>query len=132
MTGDEASWVSSGSVWLTQTTQIGHHRGLVVAVGVTRRPEDAPAPDEFGVNAFVPNERGEDIDIVRVDTAHDGCHVDRLYLPVDHPNRRDYSRTFYSPEAVFEWLVTDSLWRRFLEEYETNHGVPRTAEDRLD
>lgn len=118
-------------MWLTQTTQIGRHRGHVAAVGVSRNPEEAPAPDEFGVNLFVTNEHGENVDVVRVDTAHDGCHVDRLHLPEEHPKRRDYSLTFYSPEAVFEWLTAGGRWQSFLDAYGENHGLPATASDRL-
>lgn len=83
------------------------------------------------MNLFVTNEHDENLDVVRVDTAHDGCHVDRLHLPEEHPKRRDYSLTFCSPEAVFEWMTAGGRWQSFLDAYEANHGLPATARDRL-
>lgn len=121
-----------GGVWLTETVQLGRHRDRRVLLGTTRRPEDAPAPDEFGVDCFVPTVHGQNVDVVGVDTAHAGCHVDRLYPPVDHPERRDYGLTFHSPEAVSEWLTTAERWREFIDRFDRNHGLPPTATDRLE
>jgi len=123
--------MSETGVWLTDTIQLGRYRRRRILLGVSRRPEEARAPDEFGVNCFVPNEHGENVDVLRVDTAHAGCHVDRLYLPTDHPRRRDYGPTFHSPEAVFEWLTTDDRWRGFVDLFDRNHGLPPTATDSL-
>lgn len=120
----------NGEVWLTETVQLGRHRGRRVLLGTTRRPDGAPAPDEFGVNCFVPSEHGANVDVVRVDTAHAGCHVDRLYLPADRAERRDYGLTFHSPEDVFEWLTADDRWREFVDRFDRNHGLPPTATDR--
>lgn len=118
---------SDSDVWLSQTIQLGRHRGRTFSIGPSRTPEGARAPDEFGANVFTQTGDGENVDIVRVDTAHDGCHVDRLYLPEEHPDRRDYSLTFFSPEGVFEWLTEDELWREFVDVYDENHGLPPTA-----
>lgn len=107
-----------------ETITIGRHRGHTILVSIRQRPSEADAPDEFAANLYVPND--DDVDLFRVDTAHSGCHADRLYLPKDHPNRReDYSVQFISPYEVFEWLLEDDRWRRFLEQYDTNHGLPQ-------
>lgn len=114
-------------VWFTQTVEIGRYEGRPVALGSSREPPGAPAPDDFGVNLFVPNERGGNVDVVRIDTAHDGCHVDRLYLSEGDRLRRDYGLTLRSPEAVVDWLLEDERWRTFVELYDEHHGLPQTA-----
>lgn len=119
-------------VKLTQTVELGRYRGYPVAAGPSRTPTDAPAPDEFDLDVFVPDENGANVDIGRIDTDHDGCHVDRLYLPEDHPNRRDYGPTVHSPEAALEWLLSGDRLERMLQRYDETHGLPSTAESGLD
>lgn len=109
---------------LSGTVTLGRDLGRPVHVGVHRKPPDAPAPDQFGVNVFVTGPDGEPVDVVRVDTFHAGCHVDRCYLPTDHPRVRDYGPTFFSPEDAVAWLVEDERWRDFLGRYDANHGLP--------
>ena len=58
--------------------------------------------------------------------------MDRLYLPADHPNRRDYGPTFHSPEAALEWLLSGDRLERMLQHYDETHGLPSTAESSLD
>lgn len=104
---------------------LGRHLGYPVRVAVRKRPPDARVPDEFAVNVFVPDPDGENVDVVRFDTAHAGIHVDRLYLPHDDPRRfEDYSVTFHSPEEVLRHLHERGRWRSFLERYDRNHGLP--------
>lgn len=104
---------------------LGRHLGYRVQVAVRRKPPGARAPDEFAVNVFVPGPDGENVDIVRIDTAHDGVHADRLYLPVDDPRRfEDYGVTFHSPEEVLRHIHEGNRWRSFLERYDRNHGLP--------
>jgi len=114
---------SDGGDERQETITLGRHLGQTVLVSIRQRPSEADAPDEFAANLYVP--ASEDIDIFRVDTAHSGCHADRLYLPDGDPQRReDYSVQFFSPYEVFEWLLDGDRWRDFVEQYEANHGLP--------
>jgi hypothetical protein len=104
---------------------LGHHLGYRVRVAVRREPPDARAPDEFAVNVFVSDPNGENVDIVRIDTGHDGVHADRFYLPNDDPRRlEDYGLTVHSPEEALRYLHEASRWQRFLNRYDCNHGLP--------
>lgn len=122
---------SSGA--LSGSLTVGHYDDRAVVLAVHREPDGAPAPDEFGANLFVPIANGENVDVVRVDTAHDDCHVDRLYLPRGHPDRReDYSLTLFSPEEVLEWLLAERRWADFVERYDRNHGLPPSALEEIE
>lgn len=108
---------------------LGFHLGVRVQAAVSQHPPDARVPEEFAVNVFVPNADGRNVDVVRIDTAHAGCHVDRLYLPADDPRRRrDYGVTLFSPRGALRFLVEDDRWRRFLERYAENHELPESLE----
>lgn len=112
---------------------LGRHLDVSVQVAISRRPAAATVPDEFAVNVFVPNDDGKNVDVVRIDTAHAGCHVDRFYLPEGHPRRReDYSMTFFSPEEALRFLTERNRWRRFLERYAETHGLPERASGSTD
>lgn len=116
---------SDGGDERQETITLGQHLGRTVLVSIRQRPSAANAPDEFAANLYIP--ASEDVDVFRVDTAHSGCHADRLYLPDDDPQRReDYSVQFFSPDEVFEWLLDGDRWRDFVEQYEANHGLPPT------
>lgn len=108
---------------------LGRQLGVPVQAAVSQHPPGAPAPDEFAVNVFVPDADGRNVDVVRIDTAHDGCHVDRLYLPEGDPRRReDYGMTLFSPREALRFLTETDRWRRFVERFAETHGLP----DRID
>lgn len=110
---------------------LGTHRDRRVFVAATRQPSDAPAPDEFSLNVYIPNETGENVDIVRIDTAHAGLHIDRLYFPEsDRRRHQDYSIDgIYSPEDALAWLIDGERWRTFVDEYAETHGLPPRGRD---
>lgn len=115
---------------LSETIPLGKHLGRRVFVGPSRDPEGAPVPDEFGANLYVPNEGGENVDIARIDTAHEGVHIDRLYLPEDHRNyQHDYSVDIFSPREALEYFLENDRWKRWIEKYDRNHGLPQKATD---
>jgi hypothetical protein len=115
---------------LTTTQPIGSHLGYRVFVGPHRRPDGAPLPDEFGLNLFIPNKDGENASIARIDTDHDGCHIDRLYLPEGHRRRRqDYSVDVFSPEGALRYFLEHDRWQEWVEKYDANHGLPQKATD---
>jgi len=102
---------------------LGTHRGIVVNIGWHRRPAEAPAPDEWGVNLYVPIPHGENMDIARVDTDHAGCHADHLYR--DPPKREDYSVFYTGPdEAIRKFFTKEEQWRDYLDKYVENYGRP--------
>lgn len=125
MTTDDSPPLLSG------TLTVGTHRGRRVFFGISRTPPSARVPDEFGVNLFVPNADGENVSIARIDThARVGCHVDRHYLPAEHPDyKHDSSVTVFSPEEAVSWFLDGDRWRRFVTEFDRNHGLPRRATD---
>lgn len=109
----------------TTNPTIGTHNGYEVRVAAARSPPDAPYPDEFSVNLYVPRSDGENVDIARVDTAGDGCHIDRLYLPRGHRQRKhDYTFQTARPEGAIQYVLDNERWREWIERYETNHGLP--------
>lgn len=111
---------------------LGWHLGYRVQAAIDWDPPGARAPDEFAVNVFVPNRDGDNVDVVRIDTAHAGCHVDRLYLPEgDRSRLRDYGVTVYSPEEAIGRFVV-GRWREYLERYDENHGLPTRATQEVD
>lgn len=115
--------ISDSSTEQRKTVTLGQYDDRTVLVAIRQRPPEARAPDEFAANVYVPCD--EDAHIFRVDTAHSGCHADRLYLPKNVPNRlEDYSVEFYSPEGVLSWLLEDDRWRTFVSKYDKNHGLP--------
>lgn len=112
------------------TRAIGRYEGRTVHLSVRAGPSlEADAPEEFAVNVFVSRPDGANVDIARIDTSHDGVHYDRLYLPEDHPNRRDYSVDIVDYREAQRVLLEH--WREHVEAYEENHGLsgPR-ADDR--
>jgi len=107
------------------SSRIGVYEGWPVHIAISQAPANAPVPDRFGVNLFVPDAEGENVDIARIDTAHAGCHIDRLYLPVDHPERtEDYTIQCDTPREAYEHFVEDGRWRYYVERYDQNHGLP--------
>lgn len=104
---------------------VGTHRGYEVHIAAWSNPEDAEAPEEFGVNLYIPNSTGENVDIARIDTEHSGCHIDRFYLPEDHGQyQHDYGLTVYSPEGGIRYFLEENRWREFVDRYDENHGLP--------
>lgn len=102
--------------------------GWPIHIGVSQEPVDADAPEDFGVNLFVTNENGENIDIARIDTAHRGCHFDRFYLPEGHPDRKeDYTVQYEDPDEAFLHFVKNDRWVHYVEQYHENHGLPAAA-----
>lgn len=111
-----------------ETITLGQHLNRTAVVSIRQRPAAADAPDEFAANLSIPGHTA--IDVFRVDTAHSGCHADRLYLPENHPRRReDYSVQFTSPDEVLRWLLNGDRWRTFIEQYNENHGLTSRQTD---
>lgn len=109
----------------SRSLRVGKYRGWPVHLGVSQTPKDADVPDEFAVNLFVPNPDGENVDIARIDTAHAGCHIDRLYLPTDHPERReDYGIQYATPAAAVAHFIRDETWAYYARRYDEVHGLP--------
>jgi hypothetical protein len=105
------------------TFTLGTYCGRRVLISIRQIPAEGESPEEFAANLYIPADK--DVSIFRVDTAHSGCHADRLYLPKKHPQRReDYSVEFYHPKEVVEELSHNSWWRDLVEQYESNHGLP--------
>lgn len=108
---------------------LGVFKGWPIHIAVSQEPADAPAPQNFGVNLFVPNENGENVDIARIDTAHEGCHIDRLYLPKDHPERQhDYTVQYETPDEAFGHFVQSREWEYMAKRHDENHGLPEEAQ----
>lgn len=107
-----------------QTTRpIGRYKGRTVHLAVRAAPSlDAHAPEEFAVVLFLPRADGPNIDVPRIDTADAGTHYDRLYLPEDHPLRKDYSIGIVDYRTA-QRVILDR-WHRHIEAYEENHGLP--------
>jgi len=106
-------------------TRLGTCRGWPVHIAVSQEPSAAPAPQEFGVNLFVPNAEGENIDIARIDTAHAGCHIDRFYLPENHDERtEDYSVQYETPQGAITHFLQNEEWKYYARRYEETHGLP--------
>lgn len=111
--------------YYSNSTRLGVYEGWPVFVGVSQRPADARAPETFGVNLYVPNGDGENIDIARIDTAHAGCHMDRLYLPEQRPNRQeDYTVQYETPDGALQFFLEDEKWKRWVQLFKDNHGLP--------
>ena len=130
-TSDSSSDSDSAGVAVQNTdrysnaTRLGTHRGRPVHLAVSQEPADAPVPQEFGVNLFVPNAEGEDVDIARIDTAHAGCHMDRFYLPESHGERReDYSVQYETPEGAITHFLQHEEWKYYTRRYDETHGLP--------
>lgn len=111
----------------TQATQaIGEYEGRTVHLAVRADPSlDARAPEQFAVTLFIPRSDGSNVDIARIDTAHDGVHYDRLYLPEDDLLRKDYSVDIVDYREAQRVLVEN--WRDHVATYEENHGLPETG-----
>lgn len=112
------------------TRAIGRYKGRTVHLSVRADPSlKADAPEEFAVNLFIPWSDGSNVDIARIDTAREGVHYDRLYLPDDDPLRKDYSVDVVDYRQAQRTLVEN--WRDHVEAYEANHGLPsEEADDR--
>lgn len=114
----------------SDSNRIGVHEGWPVHIGVSQEPAEAEMPQAYGVNLFIPNEDGDNIDIARIDTAHAGCHMDRFYLPEGHPERtEDYSIQYSDPDEAYLHFVRDEEWRYYVKRYRENHRLP--AETRV-
>jgi hypothetical protein len=104
---------------------LGTHLGYEVHIAISQDPQDAPVPQDYGVNLYVRNTDGENVDIARVDTAHAGCHIDRFYLPEGHNQRlEDYGVSFKNPESAVGYMTDNSRWKDWVERYQDNHGLP--------
>lgn len=68
--------------------------------------------------------RDQNVDIARIDTAHGGCHIDRLYLPENHDRPHDDSVFAARPEGAVSYLPDENRWREWLDRYDANHGLP--------
>lgn len=109
----------------SDSQRIGVYDGWPIHVAVSQEPASAVAPQEFAVNLFVPNENGENVDIARIDTDHRGCHMDRLYLPEGHDERReDYTVQYEDPDEAFGHFVREREWEYYTRRYDENHGLP--------
>lgn len=109
----------------SNANRLGVWRGWPVHIAVSQEPADAQTPDDFGVNLFVTNEDGDNVDIARIDTAHHGCHFDRLYLPEGSAERRqDYSVQYEDPDEAYLHFIEDSRWEYYVKRYHENHGLP--------
>lgn len=87
-------------------------------------------PISSGLISTSPTKTGENVDIARIDTAHSGVHIDRLYLPEDHRHyRHDYSVDVFSPREALEYFLENDRWKDWLEQYDRNHGLPPKATD---
>lgn len=110
------------------TRAIGRYERWTVHLAVRAEPSlDAGAPEEFAVTLFLASPGGEYVDVARIDTAHDGVHFDRLYLPNDDPLRRGYSVDVVDYRRAQRRLTRN--WRAHVEAYARNHGLP-SAETR--
>ena len=77
---------------------------------------DKPEPGEFCVNVYYEDpDTEENVEIARVDTAHNSVHFDQLH-------RRD------QPVKEVDWTYGEAIerltenWRKYAETYEKNHG----------
>jgi len=105
--------------------ELGTYLGYRVFIGISRDPENAAAPDDWGVNLYIPNPDGENTDIARVDTDHKGVHMDRFYLSEEHPDyQHDYSVQYTDPESAlrFEFLQKE-MWQHYVDRYREEHGL---------
>lgn len=106
--------------------RVGVYEGWPVHIGVAQTPAEASVPQEFGVNLFIPNGDGENVNIARIDTDHAGCHMDRLYLPEDTDERRqDYTVQYQTPSEAIQHFLDNKDWRYYTERFQENHGLPK-------
>lgn len=105
------------------TRAVGRFGELTVHLSIRAAPSlEADAPEEFAVNLFVARSDGTNVDVARIDTAHDGVHFDRLYLPEGDPRRRDYGVEAVDYREAVRVLISN--WRDHVEAYAENHGFP--------
>ncbi|ERH13999.1 MAG: hypothetical protein J07HB67_00253 [halophilic archaeon J07HB67] len=93
-------------------------------MAIRRIPGGAEYPDEFAVNVYIPRENADNIDIVRVDTAHGETHVDRFYLPEGHDRRKHDPIEINRPEEAVAYFTEGGRWRNWVDRFESNHGLP--------
>lgn len=72
---------------------------------------------EYGVTLVrsVSNPLEENVQIVRIDTAHGRPHMDLLYLPVDVDGRKVWLDDDYEYSRMKRYLLAN--WRRFVDLY---------------
>lgn len=109
----------------TVNPTVGTEMGYEVSLAIRRVPAGALYPDDFGVNLYIAREGSDNIDIARVDTSHDGCHIDRLYLPDGHEQRhQDKGFQTQNPEGAVKYITEEDRWRDWVRRYDENHGLP--------
>lgn len=108
----------------TENPTLGEYDGYEVNMAIRRVPDGARDPDEFAVNVYLPQAEADNVDIVRVDTAHGEVHADRLYLPEGHDRRRQDPIDIERPEEAVRYFTDDERWRDWTERFEQNHGLP--------
>lgn len=108
----------------SENPTLGKHNGYEFNMAIRREPDGAKYPDEFAVNVYLPRDGHENVDIVRVDTAHGITHVDRLYLPDGHDRRKHDPINIEQPEEAVVYFTEDGRWRDWVDRFESNHGLP--------
>ena len=109
----------------TENPSLGTHLGYEVHIAIRRDPPGTTYPDDFAVTLYIPREDGTNVDIARVDTSGGLCHIDRLYLPEGHDQRKhDEGFSTLRPEGAVTYATDEERWREWVERYEQNHGLP--------
>jgi len=109
----------------TTNPAVGTEMGYEVSLAIRRVPPGALYPDDFGVNLYIAREGHDNIDVARVDTSHGVCHIDRLYLPDGHKQRRqDEGFQTQNPEGAVKYMTEEDRWRDWVQRYDENHGLP--------
>ncbi|GAA0539116.1 hypothetical protein ABNG02_14405 [Halorubrum ejinorense] len=109
----------------TENPTVGTEMGYEVSLAIRRVPSGALYPDDFGVNLYIAQEGSDNIDIARVDTSHGDCHIDRLYLPQKHEQRKhDKGFQTDNPEGAVKYMTEEDRWRDWVRRYDKNHGLP--------
>jgi hypothetical protein len=112
----------------SDSTRLKVWNGWPIHIAVSQEPASADIPDDFGVNLFVTNANGKNVDIARIDTDHSGCHFDRFYLPEGKPERtEDYTVQYEDPDEALLHFVKADRWEHYVKRYHENHGLPQEA-----
>lgn len=109
----------------TENPSLGTVDGYEVHIAIRREPEGEKEPDDFAVNLYIPQDDVDNIPIARVDTSHGLCHIDRLYLPEGHDQRK-HDKGFQTkrPEGAVKYMTENGRWRDWVQRFDKNHGLP--------
>lgn len=97
------------------TYPLDFYRGQKFHITVRLDP-DANNVQDFAVTLHYTDDAGEEVEIVRIDTAHSQTHMDRLFR--SPPNKLPMDLEWHEAE---DQLRQD--WRKYARRYDNTHGL---------